>query len=292
MRHYDDFPLDGTIEQDIVCFHHIDNHHASPFHKHDHHIELFLFLNGDVKYFTKKTSFKLKPGDFVMVPPGVWHRANTMTNKKYERVFINIKVSKIKELSTKKTDLFGCFIPKNNFADVNVLKLTRDEQRSFINHCHQIIAELGRNDYGHDIRLNILQAQILLGVNGAFKGKKWEDIKSEPTRIQKILDYIDAHVDQDLKLADIAQEFYLNPDYLNRYFHHEIGLSLHNYIRQVRLSKARYLLLNGESLSETAVKCGYQNYSSFIRAFTDFTGIAPGKFKRINQKHNQKFNEK
>lgn len=44
------------------------------------------------------------------------------------------------------------------------------------------------------------------------------------------------------------------------------------------------MLANGESISDTAQACGYRNYSSFIRAFTDAVGIAPGKFRKKNLK--------
>lgn len=281
MRHYDEFPLDGTIDQDIVCFHHLDYFHDSPFHKHDEHIELYLFLQGDVDYFTRKMSFPLSKGDLIAVPAGVWHRAYTLSKQTYERIFINIRTRKIRELSTPLTDLMACFKPKISTKDVNVIKLNKNEQTNFIGLCHQVIATMGQKGYGIDVQLNTLQARILLMVNLAFKGRKMENVNNHPERIHKILDYIDTNLSGNLRLDAIADSFFLNPDYLNRYFRKEMGLSLHTYIKEVRLQKARYLLQNGESISETADNVGYDNYSSFIRAFTKQVGTSPSKFKKI-----------
>lgn len=280
MRHYNDFPLDGTIDQDIVCFHHRDRHHASPFHHHIDHIELFLFLSGDVEFFSKKVNIRLHRGDLVMIPSGVWHRAYTLSDNPYERVFINIRNEKVQELSTSSTNLMDCFnqVPKG--WDLSVIKLSNSELDYFVNLCHQVIALFPTHNYGKDVQFNILQAQLLLLANQAIVGKKAGEVNSQPNRLQKLLDYIDTNLDQNLDLNHLATLMYLNPDYLNRYFRKEIGLSLHSYIKQVRLEKARRMLLTGESITDTAAACGYNNYSSFIRAFTNTVGVAPGKFRR------------
>lgn len=282
MRHYNDFPLDGTLDQDIVCFHHRDSYHASPFHHHLNHIELFLFLGGDVEFFSKKADFRLHPGDLVIIPNGVWHRAYTRSTKTYDRLFINIKVTKIQELSTAQTHLMDCFINLPPRWDVNVIKLSQPEVDQFTNLCHQVITCLTRNDYGKDVQLNILQAQILLLANQAASGKKVGEPHGQPSRLQQLLDYIDDNLDGNLHLNHLAKLFYLNPDYLNRYFRREIGLSLHSYIQQLRIDRARRMLLMGASITDTATACGYQNYSSFIRAFSKTVGMTPAKFRRTH----------
>lgn len=280
MRHYNDFPLDGTLNQEIVCFHHRDTYHASPFHHHLNHIELFLFLGGDVDFFSKKVNVKLHPGDLVIIPNNVWHRAYTLSSQTYDRLFINIEIAKIKALSTGKTDLFKCFAQLPAGWDINVIKLSQPEVDQFTNLCHQVIACLSRNSYGKDVQLNILQAKILLLANQATDGRNSGETNSQPNRLQKLLDYIDANLDGNLHLNSLAERFYLNPDYLNRYFRKEIGIPLHAYIVQLRMEKARRLLLEGKSISTTAIICGYPNYSSFIRVFSKTVGMSPAKFRQ------------
>ena len=284
LKHYDDFPLDGTINQQIVCFHHLDKHHASPFHHHINHVELLLFLSGNVQFFSKKIVFKPHPFDLIIIPAGTWHRAYTLTATKYERIFINIQTTKIKELSTADTNLMQCFTKLPLKWDINVVHLDQTTANHFVNLCHQVIMMLGKNGFGVDINLNILQAELLLIANKAVHRKKAEEINPQPTKLQQLLDYIDTNLDHDLSLNHLANYFFLNPDYLNRYFRKEIGLSIHVYIKQSRLEKARRLLAEDETLSKTAQMCGYKNYSSFIRAFTETVGISPGKFRKLNIK--------
>ncbi|HJA46675.1 MAG TPA: helix-turn-helix domain-containing protein [Candidatus Limosilactobacillus excrementigallinarum] len=285
MLQYNDFPLDGTIKQDIVCFHHLDKHHTSPFHRHLDHVELLLILNGDVEFFSKKVNVNLKPGDLICIPNGVWHRIYTDSSKKYERVFINIRVSTIARLSTLQTDLMRCFQHFPLGWDVNIVSLTKNEKMEFIALCHRIINYLQSEatlDYGYDLQLDILQARLLLAINSKLQRPKKIPQLVHSSRLQQLLDFIDTHLDQDLSLKELSRRFYLHPDYLNRYFHNHMGLSLHLYIKQLRTDKACRLLTNGERINQVASDCGYQNYSSFIRAFTNEMGISPGKYQRQN----------
>lgn len=281
MKHYNDFPLDGTIDQDIVCFHHRDNFHNNPLHRHRDHVEIYLFLGGDVLYLTKKMSFKPHPGDLVITPANVWHQANTVTDKVYDREFINIRLSKIRELSTPKTDLMKAFTLPKPALDVKVVKLNKSETNQFSNLLQQLITRLGTPDrYGNDVLLNCLQAEILLFTNHLVLANDTEEVSYQPNRLQQILDYIDNNLGADLRINTVAQHFYLSAGYLNHYFHREVGLSMHSYIKQMRIDKARKLLIQGESITNISEECGFGNYSSFFRAFKKAVGVSPGQFQK------------
>ena len=66
------------------------------------------------------------------------------------------------------------------------------------------------------------------------------------------------------------------------------GYTLHNYINNKRLIKANELIRNGISMSEAAQQCGFNDYSSFVRAFKRQFGLSPKNYlKQINSLYKQ-----
>jgi len=62
--------------------------------------------------------------------------------------------------------------------------------------------------------------------------------------LQAILDYLHQHYDRPLSLKELAATFKLNPDYLAHLFAQTMGLRFHDYLQELRLAKARELLLD------------------------------------------------
>lgn len=60
------------------------------------------------------------------------------------------------------------------------------------------------------------------------------------------------------------------------------GMSLHQYVLRCRITYARRLLQQGESPSAVSQACGFNDYSSFLRAFTRCTGLPPSRWKKAN----------
>ena len=63
-------------------------------------------------------------------------------------------------------------------------------------------------------------------------------------------------------------------------FKEQTGYTLHNYISQKRLILAKELLLNNESVMKVSEKCGFIDYSSFLRSFRKMYGTTPKDFSK------------
>lgn len=277
--HIVDMPADGTIIKDVVCAHNQSRYHDTPFHQHSNHYEIYAFLAGNATFWTRSSAYPMKPGYLVAIPSGHWHRAVTNDDSLYERIFLNIRVSLVKQFSTFDTDLSKCFsIDKSN--EVNILKLNEADLKEFVALCDKLIKVLDSpNDFGNDIRERILLSDILLLVN------RVDNINNQPQNIippllQDMIRFIDNNMANNLSLSAISQHFFLNQSYLNRYFKRYMGLSLHKYITESRINQAKVLLKAGNSVTDACSQCGFGNYSNFIRSFTRNVGISPGKYKR------------
>lgn len=75
---------------------------------------------------------------------------------------------------------------------------------------------------------------------------------------------------------------YLNPDYLDRFFKKETGMSVSRFIQMERVKMAKDLLNQEElSVGEIAVKCGYTNLSNFSAMFKRETGKNPIDYRKM-----------
>lgn len=101
-----------------------------------------------------------------------------------------------------------------------------------------------------------------------------------PHQLRRVLDYIEAHLSQDIKLADVAQQLDLSPFHFSRLFKQSIGLSPHQYLLQQRVEKAKGLLQRTDRrIIDIALECGFSSHSHLSKLFRQFTGITPKAFR-------------
>ncbi|MFC4306049.1 response regulator [Cohnella boryungensis] len=123
-----------------------------------------------------------------------------------------------------------------------------------------------------------MMAWVHHAVNKAMK--QAEEVKENDTVVQTIKRYISLNLDQDMSRETIADQVYLNPDYLSRIFKKETGLSISDYVLTERIHKARELLRKTNiPVSSVASSVGYTNFSHFAKIFKKYVGIGPTEFR-------------
>lgn len=104
--------------------------------------------------------------------------------------------------------------------------------------------------------------------------------------LEKAIKYITVNIDKDISRDDIANEVYLNPDYLSRIFKKETGLSISEYLLQQRMKISQELLEKTEmSISAVATYVGYNNFSYFSKIFKKQFGTTPVEYREKIQNH-------
>ena len=79
----------------------------------------------------------------------------------------------------------------------------------------------------------------------------------------------------------IAGYLYLNPDYLSRLFRKKTGQSLKDYIIEMKIERAKYLMENTPlSIGVIAAKVGFANFSYFSQVFKRITKESPMEYRR------------
>lgn len=103
--------------------------------------------------------------------------------------------------------------------------------------------------------------------------------------IEKIQEYVDIHMDQEVTREELAHYVYLNPDYLSKLFKKETGVSLKEYITGKKMEVARELLIMTDMpVGEIAIRVGYCNFAHFSTVFRKSEGCTPMAYRQENAK--------
>lgn len=106
-------------------------------------------------------------------------------------------------------------------------------------------------------------------------------VNQSETIVSKVKKYIAVNLELELTREDIANQFFLNPDYLDRIFKKEMGISVTKYMLHQRLDKAKELLDKTEmSISSIAMMVGFKNMSHFSNAFKKYAENNPIDYRK------------
>jgi AraC-like DNA-binding protein len=106
-----------------------------------------------------------------------------------------------------------------------------------------------------------------------------EATRGEGVLVGRLRDYLDAHVDEDVSLADLARIGQRSRHTILRTFRRATGMTPHAYLLNRRVEQARRSLASGAPLAETAAACGFFDQSHFTRVFKRFTAVTPGQYR-------------
>lgn len=92
--------------------------------------------------------------------------------------------------------------------------------------------------------------------------------------------FIDEHVRENLRIADVAASTGFNVDYVSKKFKEEMGISIGDYIKEAKISEAKSLLKYSElSLAEISELLAFSSQSFFTAVFKQVTGLTPKQYR-------------
>lgn len=102
--------------------------------------------------------------------------------------------------------------------------------------------------------------------------------------IQKVCQYIqENYSDNNMNVSTVSNIFNKNPNYLSQVFYQQTGESILDYIRNVRIQRAKDLMSNPSlTIEEISALVGFSNTKTFRRAFCRVTGVQPSKYRDDN----------
>ena len=100
-------------------------------------------------------------------------------------------------------------------------------------------------------------------------------------KLKQALEYIHAHLNENIKIVDIAEMLNMSQFYFSRLFRQSTGVSPYQYVIQQRVKKAQKLLKQQRELSiaDIALECGFNHQSHLAKYFRQFTKTTPKKYR-------------
>jgi AraC family transcriptional regulator len=99
-------------------------------------------------------------------------------------------------------------------------------------------------------------------------------------RLERVKEYIHAHLERDLTIAQLAKVASLSRFHFARAFKAAVGQSPHQYVSAHRLERAKELLIRGDrSLLDISIDMNFSSQANFTRAFHKGTGMTPSQYR-------------
>lgn len=243
------------------------------FYMHTHTFaELYCFLEGNAIFHVEGTAYALQPGDIVLLRPAEAHYVQVDTNTPYERICLHFD-----------TDVLTPLDPDNHllrpFLDRKAGKqnLFRPDDSTCLNYLLNMLTP------SPHLRLTILANLILLlqQLDILFQSEQ-PGINIPDTMEYQLIRYINKNLEKNLTIADLCDKFFVSRTQLCERFKEATGTTIGNYISVKRLMLARHMLLQGWRASDVFPACGYENYSSFYRAYKKYFGYSPRNEQRYD----------
>ena len=217
-------------------------------HKHANY-EIIAFSKGYGKFIYNGIELEASPGKFVIVPPDTFHGSSFDTE--LERIYISGEFNRIFSFTS------PVVITDN--ADGEGLTLAK---------------MIYNNRYSDSEYVNAL-------IN-AFTRFLLRSHKSDDNISLKVNDIINKirtdFCDSTLDVGELLQKSGYAGDYIRSKFKSITGKTPVEFLTQIRINHARYLIdiyKSAMTLSEIAERCGYTDYIYFSRKFKQYTGMCP-----------------
>lgn len=141
-----------------------------------------------------------------------------------------------------------------------------------------ILKPVNYEEFGYCIdNLKISMHKNKIGTEQSIENSE----KHEERVISSITRYMQKHLSEDISLSVLAEVFHLSSQYISQLFKNEIGVGFLAYLTNIRMEKAKMLLLSSAiSVTDVSLRVGYSDYRVFTKVFKKSEGITPSQFRR------------
>jgi len=100
-------------------------------------------------------------------------------------------------------------------------------------------------------------------------------------RLRRIKEFVDARIEDELTLCEMAQAVELSTAYFSRMFRKSTGETPHQFLLRQRLERAEKMLRSADGrVMDVAVACGFKSQQHFAQVFRHVYGVSPTEYRR------------
>lgn len=262
--------ISGYKDNDIAHNHSVNtapDDSDFPFHTHDI-CEIIFLKSGDISAIIGEKQYKLKKGSIIIFRANVPHRIRIDGKEHYERHNILFNENKLAN---------GVFhkLPKDvdliNFYDDNLLDLFNKFDFYY-------------NKFeGGDLKIlvtNLVEEIVFNMYLNPIKVTEEMQISVHPA-VKNAVDYINRRYTEAITIDEISKVACVTKSHLHHLFMEYMKISPKKFINMKRLSKAQKMISNGEKPTSVYTECGFADYGTFFRNYTNHFGYTPSQKDEI-----------
>ena len=269
-RHYSAEPAAGAESEEIESFALLsfseiaDEKGDAETHLHPY-TEIFVFEEGAGRAEIGRETVALRAGDVLIVREGREHRQYSAENE---------------------TLRYCCFAaafhrggaavaPERGFA----LLHCGEKIAPFVAACKKEFEEKKRGcsaAVGAYFKLMLVEFMRFLYPDGASVLRQ-----TPQTPVGRVKIYLDEHVGEDISIDELCRRFFISKSNLLHAFKREFGISPARYRNVKKIESAKKHLEAGSSVTDAALRAGFDNPVYFAEIFRRYTGLAPSAYKKM-----------
>ncbi len=248
------------------------------FHPHSHSaFTITAILAGRMTATIGAEGFELSAGEIALTNANQNHAASAQAVE-----FVSIAISPI---------LVGEMVIETGLArasaEINFrASVVTDEAITGLS--RQLAEEMSTLSPGHEAMLDAIARQMVIHLLRHHftvrESARIELSRAGPVdrRLRRAIEFMHDNYERELALEEIASAAYLSEYHFARVFKQITGLTPHVYLANIRLERARKLLMETLlPINQIAAMVGYQSQSHFTKIFKATTGVTPGAFREV-----------
>jgi YesN/AraC family two-component response regulator len=244
--------------------------------------EIYYLVTGERYYFIKDRTYHIKRGDLVFINRNELHKTSDCKGPAHERIitiFSHEFLQGLIDLKQEK-DIF----PIMNHSGY-VFHLNIQQQQVVQSLFFKMLQENKNESLGFTKYIQMLLIELLLMIGRIYISNLRSKIEYSNHRhenITNIVEFINNHYFTRITLEQLSKQFFISANYLCKLFKKVTGFTLIDYLNWVRVSEAQLLLKQKHiSISNIAIKVGYESSTHFGRVFKKLTGESPLQFRKL-----------
>lgn len=236
-------------------------------HIHDY-CEIYVNVKGNVSFMADGHIYPIGEGEVFITKPNEYHHCIPQSEGAHEYYCLWLRCDE-------KDPTWDFFFRRPN-GHCNRVILPEEQKELLFSICRALDAEPKESDAA-ELTFLLLRLARILRKNCRSSLSAEQKL---PEKLSAILDYINENLPGIRRSEDIAREFFISRNTMERLFRNHLHISPAVYVEAKRLALARTLLSGEKSIQEICFECGFSDYSHFIAKFRKAFGITPLKHRK------------
>lgn len=256
---------------------------------------IIFIEEGSAEVWVNGNRFKMQKNDIVYISSGTPYKVATekgssvfvmyfdltMENRDFHKRIKPVGIKNEKDIPEYLSKRYICkYKLEDNNNDVDFLYTSKNSAIT-----------LWLNDVKHNLNHHkateycesIVSGLIISIISKMLDSNRVKTKQSSSQTVNSVLTYIHSRYYENITLEEIALALNFHKNYLNYCVRKELGITIHKYLINYRLSRAMdFFMYTDLSVAEVAEKVGYKDAKSFTVAFKRFYSISPSKVKKLN----------